>query len=84
MKVSWLAFLLDADGWLIFLSTLSRPRNHLMAQPSDPVTQAETYDAFFYGTLLHPEILRKVLRNKLSHLQIAPAILKVRVYSVSP
>jgi hypothetical protein len=51
-----------------------------MAQTSDPVTQEETYDAFFYGTLLHPKIIRQVIGNPGSHLRVAPAVLKVRVF----
>ncbi|KAH9993805.1 hypothetical protein BJV77DRAFT_1103390 [Russula vinacea] len=31
--------------------------------------------AFFYGTLMHPKILKRVLHNDASHLQICPAIL---------
>jgi len=34
--------------------------------------------AFFYGILLHPKILKRVLNNDASHLQICPAILTVR------
>jgi hypothetical protein len=33
--------------------------------------------AFFYGTLMHPKILKRVLHNDASHLQICPAILMV-------
>ncbi|KZT29771.1 hypothetical protein NEOLEDRAFT_1127599 [Neolentinus lepideus HHB14362 ss-1] len=33
------------------------------------------YAAFFYGTLLHPKILKRVIGNDGSHLQICPAIL---------
>jgi hypothetical protein len=33
--------------------------------------------AFFYGTLMHPKILKRVLHNDASHLQICPAILTV-------
>ncbi|KAH9980979.1 hypothetical protein BGW80DRAFT_1162287 [Lactifluus volemus] len=31
--------------------------------------------AFFYGILIHPKILKRVLNNDASHLQICPAIL---------
>ncbi|EIW84373.1 hypothetical protein CONPUDRAFT_142687 [Coniophora puteana RWD-64-598 SS2] len=31
--------------------------------------------AFFYGTLIHPDILRRVIGNDGSHLQVCPAIL---------
>ncbi|KIK63040.1 hypothetical protein GYMLUDRAFT_72273 [Collybiopsis luxurians FD-317 M1] len=34
-----------------------------------------TYSSFFYGTLMHPKILKRVIGNDGSHLQIAPAIL---------
>lgn len=34
-------------------------------------------EAFFYGTLMQPEILQRVLGNNGSHLRICPAILKV-------
>ena len=33
--------------------------------------------AFFYGTLMHPKILKRVLHNDATHLQICPAILMV-------
>ena len=33
--------------------------------------------AFFYGTLMHPKILKRVLHNDASHLMICPAILSV-------
>lgn len=33
--------------------------------------------AFFYGTLMHPKILKRVLHNDASHLQICPAVLMV-------
>jgi len=33
--------------------------------------------AFFYGTLMHPKILKRVLDNDASHLKICPAILMV-------
>ncbi|KAF5391538.1 hypothetical protein D9757_002369 [Collybiopsis confluens] len=34
-----------------------------------------TYSSFFYGTLMHPKILKRVIGNDACHLQIAPAIL---------
>jgi hypothetical protein len=36
--------------------------------------------AFFYGTLMHPKILKRVLGNDASHLRICPAILTVRPF----
>ncbi|KAG6335666.1 hypothetical protein ID866_3424 [Astraeus odoratus] len=33
-------------------------------------------DAFFYGTLIHPKILQRVIGNGGSHLRICPAIVK--------
>lgn len=36
--------------------------------------------AFFYGTLMHPKILERVIRNDGSHLEICPAALMVRPY----
>ena len=35
------------------------------------------FSAFFYGTLLHPKILRRVIGNDGSHLEICPAVLLV-------
>ncbi|KIO15108.1 hypothetical protein M404DRAFT_119676 [Pisolithus tinctorius Marx 270] len=35
-------------------------------------------DAFFYGTLLHPKILQRVIGNDGSHLQICPAVIKMK------
>jgi hypothetical protein len=40
-----------------------------------------TYSAFFYGTLLHPAVLARVIRSEGTHLTICPAILKVHSYS---
>jgi len=37
---------------------------------------SDTKSAFFYGTLMHPKILRKVLRKRGTHLTICPALLK--------
>ncbi|KIJ54490.1 hypothetical protein M422DRAFT_240557 [Sphaerobolus stellatus SS14] len=37
--------------------------------------QLKTTSAFFYGTLLHPEVLRRVIGNTGEHLQVAPAVL---------
>uniref|UniRef100_A0A0W0EXW3 Calcineurin-like phosphoesterase domain-containing protein n=1 Tax=Moniliophthora roreri TaxID=221103 RepID=A0A0W0EXW3_MONRR len=34
-----------------------------------------TYSAFFYGTLMHPKVLRRVIGVEGKHLQIAPAVL---------
>ncbi|KAJ3783036.1 hypothetical protein GGU10DRAFT_317492 [Lentinula aff. detonsa] len=36
-----------------------------------------TFSSFFYGTLMHPKILKRVIGNDASHLQIAPAVLFV-------
>lgn len=33
--------------------------------------------AFFYGTLLHPKVLKRVIGNDGSHLKICPAVLLV-------
>jgi hypothetical protein len=41
---------------------------------SPPTTMTS---AFFYGILMHPKILKRVLHNDASHLQICPAILIV-------
>lgn len=35
----------------------------------------QTYSAFFYGTLLHPKVLKRVINNNGDHLKIAPAVL---------
>ncbi|KAF8753271.1 PLP-dependent transferase [Rhizoctonia solani] len=35
----------------------------------------ETVSAFFYGTLMHPAVLKRVMGNDASHLQAAPAVL---------
>jgi len=39
----------------------------------------QQFSAFFYGTLLHPNILKRVIGNDGSHLQICPAVLLVSV-----
>ncbi|KAJ3541599.1 hypothetical protein NMY22_g3833 [Coprinellus aureogranulatus] len=33
------------------------------------------YTAFFYGTLMHPKILKRVIQNDGSHLEICPGVL---------
>ncbi|KAL5634711.1 hypothetical protein ACGC1H_002676 [Rhizoctonia solani] len=35
----------------------------------------ETASAFFYGTLMHPAVLKRVIGNDASHLRAAPAVL---------
>lgn len=47
-----------------------------LEKPSGPVDIA-----FFYGTLMHPDIIRKVIGNDGSHLRAAPAILQVSRHS---
>ncbi|KIM80477.1 hypothetical protein PILCRDRAFT_533611 [Piloderma croceum F 1598] len=37
-----------------------------------------SYSAFFYGTLMHPDILKRVIGNDGAHLKICSAILLVR------
>lgn len=37
----------------------------------------QRFSAFFYGTLLHPDILKRVIGNDGSHLEICPAVLLV-------
>lgn len=37
---------------------------------------SKTVNAFFYGTLMHPKILTRVIGNDGTHLEICPAILK--------
>ncbi|KAH9481407.1 AIG2-like protein C [Psilocybe cubensis] len=36
---------------------------------------ADSYSAFFYGTLMHPKVLIGVIRNKGEHLEVCPAVL---------
>ncbi|KAF9485203.1 hypothetical protein BDN70DRAFT_679573 [Pholiota conissans] len=35
----------------------------------------KTYNSFFYGTLMHPKILKAVIKNDGSHLQLSPAVI---------
>lgn len=42
------------------------------------------YAAFFYGTLMHPEILKRVIGNDGTHLKICSAILLVSTIRYSP
>ncbi|KAF9648825.1 hypothetical protein BDM02DRAFT_2058431 [Thelephora ganbajun] len=39
------------------------------------MARRKRFSAFFYGTLLHPEILKRVIGNKGSRLKICPAVL---------
>jgi hypothetical protein len=41
------------------------------------------HSAFFYGTLMHPKILKRVIANDGSHLQLCPAVLLVSLVHVS-
>ena len=43
------------------------------------MTHEQRFSAFFYGTLLHPKILKRVIGNDGSHLEICPAVLLVSV-----
>ena len=49
-------------------STSLQPTQHVVASPSS---------AFFYGTLMHPAVIRRVIRNDGLHLQMCSAILYV-------
>lgn len=40
--------------------------------------------AFFYGTLMVPDIIKRVTKTDGTHLEIAPAILMVRTYQSIP
>ncbi|KAJ2914074.1 hypothetical protein MD484_g6348, partial [Candolleomyces efflorescens] len=42
---------------------------------ANDLISTEAVSAFFYGTLMHPRILRQVIQNDGSHLQFCPAIL---------
>ena len=44
---------------------------------------AQAYSAFFYGTLMHPSILRRVIGHEGADLLICPAILLVSCYCSS-
>jgi len=43
----------------------------------------QRFSAFFYGTLLHPKILKRVIGNDGSHLEICPAVLLVSIVNAS-
>jgi len=43
------------------------------------MVQEQRFSAFFYGILLHPKILKRVIGNDGSHLEICPAVLLVSV-----
>ena len=59
--------------------TLLHPYHQL--SPLGPVGMAheQRFSAFFYGILLHPKILKRVVGNDGSHLEICPAVLLVSV-----
>ena len=42
-----------------------------------------SYSAFFYGTLLHPSILRRVIGHQGHELELCPALLVVSVTLLS-
>ena len=43
----------------------------------------QQFTAFFYGTLLHPAILRRVIGREGQKLEICPALLLVNLNAVS-
>jgi len=49
----------------------------IIAPLSPRMVLEQRFSAFFYGTLLHPKILRRVIGNDGSHLEICPAVLLV-------
>lgn len=58
--------------------------SHAVARPTScswTTMPSQTYSAFFYGTLLHPSILRRVIGHAGDELQICPALLLVSVLS---
>jgi len=50
---------------------------NICALTTPPPSSDTMASAFFYGTLMHPKILKRVLHNDASHLKICPAILMV-------
>ncbi|KAG9015085.1 hypothetical protein FRB94_004204 [Tulasnella sp. JGI-2019a] len=60
------------NGWVD--STVLDPMIGLQVT-ADEKPSAEGNSAFFYGTLMHPAILRRVIANDGGHLQICPAVL---------
>ena len=44
---------------------------------------SQKYTAFFYGTLLHPAILRRVIGHEGQKLEICPALLLVSISAMS-
>ena len=62
-------------------TTASESDQHSSSNPSqtdDTDEDKKSHSAFFYGTLMHPEVLLKILDSDGSHLEIAPATLQVR------
>lgn len=57
--------------------------HHLLWYRKAPLTlMPELFSAFFYGTLLHPSILRRVIGHDGEQLEICPALLLVStIYS---
>jgi hypothetical protein len=47
---------------------------------SDALSLEAPAVAFFYGTLMVPDIIKRVTETDGTHLEIAPAILMVRIY----
>ena len=59
-----------------YLSGLNHVHFNTLTLPSMS-DDSKTVNAFFYGTLMHPKILTRVIGNDGTHLEICPAILKV-------
>lgn len=76
---------MDSSGRYILISYNHFTRYHHLALLVVNMVLAQQFPAFFYGTLLHPKILKRVIGNDGSHLEICPAVLLVSVtvvYSV--
>lgn len=48
------------------------------------MTAPKAYTTFFYGTLLHPSILRRVIGHHGADLDICPALLLVSPSQIQP
>ncbi|KAF9512821.1 hypothetical protein BS47DRAFT_1462226 [Hydnum rufescens UP504] len=64
------------------IAASSQPNTESAAEPfvvpvTPPLQEGGLHlqSAFFYGTLMHPAVLRRVIRNDASHLVTAPAVL---------
>jgi hypothetical protein len=62
------------------LAQLERQRDFgTKMKPDRPIRDDGSISAFFYGALIHPATLKRLIDSGSDHLEICPAVLPVRL-----